>query len=184
MEYGGIKLEEFIKALSISVDYDDLLHRLKSNRSVFIFFYNFLMLNNNYISYENKMKLETINNGKVIEGNLRYRNGLYFKEMKELENKYLLDEELFEEVKKLDVYKTYPISNDEILEKARLLGFHITTIEELIDDARVKFLKELNVKCILKSALIGKVKDQPLFDISSSHLLYLAKSAGIDVLNI
>lgn len=184
--FDGIEKDEFIKAVYLSLDYDDLLGRIGIGMNTFSKFYHYFKDNPNEINKDIKNKLELLNKGKPIESNHKYMHSLYYKYIKDamhrLNSDSCYDVELLEEIKNSEAFKIYQISDTEIILLAKSLGFKITTVEELEDKLRIEFIKGLNIKGkIEKSKLISKTNLQALFNIEIGHLLYLAKLAGIEV---
>ena len=166
----------------MSVDYDDLLNRLRCNRETFVAFYTYFNNNRNLITREQLRILNDLNKNLVISKNYNYRKALYYKCFKNLLNsERLFDLEVIDYIKTTEAYIKYPVSDDEILSFADFMNINYIKLEDFENDFRIKTLKDLNIKSCSKNQLIQKTKDLPLFDISNGTLLYLAKLADIDV---
>lgn len=178
--------ELFIDALKVSIDYSDLLFRLKINRNEFTKMYNHFVngKGSGHISYDLLGYLKVINSGKIVENNYRYMVGSQYKDLKSLEIEGIIDEEiLIEKARSLSSFKDYAISDDEILSRAKELGLEVKTTDELLNETRILILKSIPNKNLSVSELNRYIKPYDvIFDISSSDFAYLIKMAGLEII--
>lgn len=182
----GVSEEEFVKALKISIDYSDLLYRLKLSRNDYLDFYNYFIKGEGvgHVSYELLGYLKDINSGRTVENNYKYMLGRQYRDLKSLDIKNIIDEEeLIRKVKKLSSFNDYSTSDEEIVERAKYVGITVRTTEEMLDETRISILKNIPIKRLSKQELHRYIKPyEVIFDISESNLFYLAKQAGLEVI--
>lgn len=182
---GGVTEEQFIKALRVSIDYSDLLLRLRINRGDFLVFYKYFVSGkgNGHISYDLLGYLKTINGGKIVENNYKYMLGRQYQDLKSLEIDYKIEEEdLVKMARKLSAFIDYSVNDDEIVDRAKYIGIQVRTTEDMLDETRVSILSNIPKKKLNKRELNRYIKEyEIIFDISETNLFYLAKQAGLEV---